>query len=85
TGAEVVSIDFSRAPAARWRTVTREVLAVWGALTASGLQSSSVGLVGESAGGGLAAGCVLMMREHGLSLPGALWLLSPWADLIGAG
>ncbi|WP_426237767.1 alpha/beta hydrolase fold domain-containing protein [Pararhizobium sp. DWP1-1-3] len=85
TGAEVVSVDFTRAPAARWRTVTNEVLAVCQALIVGGTEPSSVGLLGESAGGGLAAGSVLMMREQGLPLPGALWLLSPWADLSGAG
>jgi acetyl esterase/lipase len=50
TDAEVVSVDFTRAPAARWRAVTSEVLPVWRALISGGTEPSSVDLLGKSAG-----------------------------------
>lgn len=85
TGCEVISIDYTLAPRARWQAVTDEVLAVWTALIASGCKAGSLGLMGDSAGGGLASGAVLKMRDEGLPLPGALWLISPWSDISGAG
>jgi acetyl esterase/lipase len=40
---------------------------------------------GDSAGGGLAAGSVLKMRDRGLGMPAALVLWSPWADITETG
>lgn len=85
TGLEVISIDYTLAPHARWQAVTDQVLAVWKVLLADGFDADSVGLLGDSAGGGLAAGSVLKMRDQQLPLPGALWLVSPWSDISGAG
>ncbi|WP_164901849.1 alpha/beta hydrolase [Neorhizobium lilium] len=85
TGNEVISIDYTLAPRARWQTVTDQVLAVWKALLAEGRDPGTLGLLGDSAGGGLAAGSVLKMRDQQIPLPGALWLISPWSDISGAG
>lgn len=85
TGDEVISVDYTLAPHADWRVVTDQVIAVWRALLASGADPAAVGLFGNSAGGGLAAGSVLKMRDLGLPLPGAVWLLSPEADITGSG
>ncbi len=85
TGHEVISIDYALAPRADWHIVTNQVVAVWKALLASGVKPESLGMMGDSAGGGLAAGSVLKMRDEHLPLPGALYLMSPSADLSGAG
>ncbi|MFN6981064.1 MAG: alpha/beta hydrolase [Brevundimonas sp.] len=85
TGAEVISVDYTLAPRGRWQTVTDEVLTVWKALISEGYETGSLGLFGDSAGGGLAAGSVLKMRDQDLPLPAALWLVSPWSDISGAG
>ena len=85
TGDEVISIDYTLAPRADWRTVTDQVVAVWRAVLASGVKPQNIGMMGDSAGGGLAAGSVLKMRDEHLPLPGALYLMSPSADLSGAG
>ncbi len=79
-GNEVISVDYTLAPRANWRTITDQVVAVWKALLEAGANSESVGVFGESAGGGLVAGSVLKMRDQGLRLPGALYLISPWTD-----
>ena len=68
-----------------WRDVTDEVLAVWRALLGSGTRPQSAAIFGDSAGGGLAAGSVLKMRDQGLPLPAALYLLSPWSDITATG
>lgn len=85
TDSEIISIDYTLAPRARWQAITDEVLTVWKALLTAGRDAASLGLLGDSAGGGLAAGAVLKMRDLDLPLPGALWLASPWSDISGAG
>ncbi len=85
TGYEVISIDYTLAPRADWRLVTDQIVAVWKAVLSTGTKPQNVGMMGDSAGGGLAAGCVLKMRDEHLPLPGALYLMSPSTDLSGAG
>ena len=85
TGHEVISIDYALAPRADWHVVTDQVVSVWKAVLASGMKPESVGMMGDSAGGGLAAGATLKMRDQHLPLPAALYLMSPSADLTGAG
>ena len=85
SGLEVISIDYTLAPRADWRIVTDQVVAVWKAVLASGTKAQSIGMMGDSAGGGLAAGSVLKMRDQHLPLPGALYLISPGTDISGAG
>jgi acetyl esterase/lipase len=85
SGTEVISVDYTLAPRGNCRTVTDQVIAVWKALLASGATPKATGILGDSAGGGMAAGVVFKMRDQGLELPGALYLLSPWADLTRTG
>ena len=85
TGDQVISVDFTDAPRGNWRSVTDQVLSVWRALLAQGAAPAATGLFGDSAGGGLAAGSVLKMRDQDLPLPGALYLMSPWTDVTDVG
>ena len=85
TGDEVISVDYTVAPRGNWRVVTDQVLSVWRALLAKGTAPASVGMFGDSAGGGIVAGSVLKMRDQGLPLPGALYLMSPSADITYVG
>jgi len=84
-GDEVLSIDYSLAPRAKWQAVTDEVIAVWKALIVSGYNPKSMGIYGGSAGGGLAAGAILKMRDLNIPLPAALYLQSPWSDITPTG
>jgi len=85
TGLRVLSIEYGLAPEQRWRATIDQVVAVLAALPAEGHPLARVAVVGESAGGGLAAGAVLAMRDRGLGTPAALVLLSPWADVTNTG
>ena len=82
---EVISIDYTLAPRGNWKSATDEVFAVWRALLANGVGPTSIGLFGDSAGGGLAAGSIFKMRDNGSPLPAALYLLSPWSDITATG
>jgi acetyl esterase/lipase len=85
TGLRVISVDYTVAPAGKWQKVTDEVLAVVAGLQKEDYKLKDIAICGESAGGGLAAGAVLKMRDQGIGLPGALVLWSPWADLTDRG
>jgi acetyl esterase/lipase len=85
TGLRVVSVDYTVAPAGRWGQVTDEVLAVLAALQREGVRLKDLAIYGDSAGGGLAAGAVLKMRDRGLGMPAAVVLWSPWADITDRG
>ena len=85
TGIEVISVDYTLAPRGNWKTATDQVLAVWKSLLAGGTAPATIGLFGDSAGGGMAAGSVFKMRDEGLPLPGALYLMSPWTDITDTG
>ena len=81
----VYSVDYTLAPHGNWRTVSDQVIAVYGALLKQGHSPDSIGIFGDSAGGGLTAGAVLKLRDAGIKMPGALVLLSPWSDITAAG
>jgi acetyl esterase/lipase len=85
TDDEVISVDYTLAPRGNWKTATDQVISVWRALLADDLAPATIGLFGDSAGGSLAAGSVLKMRDLGLPLPGALYLMSPWSDITATG
>jgi monoterpene epsilon-lactone hydrolase len=81
----VISVDYTLAPHADWKAITGEVVAVWRALLASGMDPRRAAIFGDSAGGSLAAGATLRLRDEALPLPAALYLVSPWSDIGLAG
>ena len=85
TGLRVISVDYTVAPAGKWPKVTDEILAVLAGLQKEGHKLTEIAIYGESAGGALAAGTVLKMRDKGLGLPAAVVLWSPWADITNRG
>ncbi|MFM2482717.1 alpha/beta hydrolase [Celerinatantimonas sp. YJH-8] len=85
SGLQVVAIDYTLAPHGTYQTATDQVISVWNALIKLGRQPESMGMFGDSAGGGLAAGSILKMRDQRIPIPGALFVGSPWADLSDVG
>lgn len=85
TGMRVVSVDYTIAPFGKWPVVTDQVLAVFKGLIAEGHPLKSMGIYGDSAGGGLAAASVLKMRDQRLGMPAAVVLWSPWVDVTESG
>ena len=86
TGLRIISIDYSLAPLSKWNQTTSEVLSVIQALIQEqGYFVEDIAIYGDSAGGGLAAGSVLKMRDKGVGIPAAIALWSPWIDVTGKG
>lgn len=85
TGLRVISVDYTLAPHAQWDQITNEVMAVFQSLLDDGHAWSQIALYGDSAGGGLAAGSLLKMRDAGMGMPAAVFFWSPWADISETG
>ncbi len=85
TGLRVISIDYTLAPHAKWQEVTDQVVTVFTELGNQGYAMKDIAIYGDSAGGGLAAGSVLKMRDQGMGMPAAVVLWSPWSDITETG
>ncbi len=75
--------DYRLAPEHPFPAAPQDVLAVYRALRADATVGR-LGLAGDSAGGNLALGLMLTLRDAGETLPDAAALFSPALDLTGA-
>jgi epsilon-lactone hydrolase len=83
--AKVISVDYRLAPEHPYPAAVDDALAAYEALLDDGVAPSSIAFAGESAGGGLAIATLVNARDHGLPLPAAAFVMSPYADLTLAG
>ncbi len=72
--------DNNITPKAKWQIVINEVIIAIKGIYKT-FNPKSVGIYGDSAGGGLAASAILKMKDDGIEMPGAIVLWSPWADI----
>lgn len=85
SGIRVISIDYATAPKSKWDHTTNDVVSVLKQLLKDGYSNNSIGVLGDSAGGGLAVASILKLRNEGNKMPKVLALWSPWVDLTGTG
>jgi epsilon-lactone hydrolase len=85
TRAKVISVDYRLAPEHPYPAAVDDALAAYEALLRGGAAPSGIAVAGESAGGGLAIATLVNARDHGLPLPAAAFVMSPYADLTLAG
>ena len=85
TRAKVISVDYRLAPEHPYPAAVDDALAAYQALLHNGTAPSDIAFAGESAGGGLAIATLVNARDHGLPLPAAAFVMSPYADLTLAG
>ncbi len=85
TRAKVISVDYRLAPEHPYPAAVDDALAAYEALLQDGTPPSDIAFAGESAGGGLAIATLVNARDHGLPLPAASLVMSPYVDLTLAG
>ena len=85
TDARVISVDYRLAPEHPYPAAVDDALAAYEALLHDGIAPSDIAFAGESAGGGLAIATLVNARNHGLPLPAAALVMSPYVDLTLAG
>ena len=85
TQAKVISVDYRLAPEHPYPAAVDDALAAYEALLRNGVAPSDIAFAGESAGGGLAIATLVNARDHGLPLPAAAFVMSPYVDLTLAG
>ena len=85
TRAKVISVDYRLAPEHPYPAAVDDAFAAYQALLQDGVDPSDIVFAGESAGGGLAVATMVNARDHGLDLPAAAYVMSPYVDLTLAG
>jgi len=84
TGSVVVSVDYRLAPECPFPAALQDGELAWGWMTSHadelGIDPDRIGIMGESAGGGLAAGLAIKLRDRGEPSPRILALLYPQLD-----
>ena len=80
-----VTFAYRLAPEYPYPAAVEDALTVWNTLIVQGFSPNRIVLVGESAGGNLCLALCQKLRAQHRTLPAALALLSPWADLQQTG
>ena len=84
-GATAFSVNYRLAPEFAFPAGLRDGIDAYRHLIQRKIPASSIVLAGDGAGGGLAFGCLLAIRNAGLPMPAACVAMSPWADLSLSG
>jgi epsilon-lactone hydrolase len=80
-GARVLSFDYRLVAEGIHPAPVDDSVAAYRWLLDQGFETANIAFGGDSSGGGLAITAQLRAREHGLPLPAAALLVSPWVDM----
>lgn len=81
TSARVLSVDYRLAPEHPCPAAVEDAVTALAWLLEQGVAPETIGLGGDSAGGGLTVAALLVAKDRGLPMPAAAVCISPWADM----
>lgn len=81
----VLGVNYRLAPEHYFPAAVQDATRACQWLLAEGINSNSIAVAGDSAGGGLAAATLISLRDGRWPLPAAAVLLSAWTDLTANG
>lgn len=84
-GAPVVLPEYRLAPEYPCPAAIEDAVTAYRWLLDQGHRSDRIVIIGDSAGGGLAAAALVALRDGGLPQPAGAVLISPWTDLTMSG
>ncbi len=84
-GMTTYSFNYRLAPEHPCPAAVQDTVAGYKALLAKGFAPARIVMGGESSGAGLALATLVALRDAGIALPAAAYLISPWTDLALAG
>ena len=83
TKAHVLALDYRLAPEHPFPAGLDDAVTGYRWLIDTGIEPDRIAVCGDSAGGGLAMGLLVSLRQRGLAMPACAALFSPWADMTG--
>jgi epsilon-lactone hydrolase len=83
-GVRVLNVDYRLAPEHPFPAAIEDAVSAYEWVLSQGTPASRVVLAGDSAGAGLTAGALVVMRDRGVPLPAGGVCLSPWVDLTNS-
>jgi len=83
--AKVLALDYRQPPNWHYPAPLVDAVSAYRALLEQGYQPQNIVIAGDSAGGNLTLVTLLHLRDHGLPMPAAAVLISPWSDLTCSG
>ena len=81
TGGSILVIDYRLAPENPFPAAVEDSVSAYNWLLGRGLEPSALSIAGDSAGGGLAVGTLVSLKDQGIPLPSCGVILSPWVDM----
>jgi epsilon-lactone hydrolase len=85
TGMRILAVDYRLAPEHPYPAALQDAFCAYRWLLGNGVKAARIVVMGDSAGGGLAAALVMRLRDGQLPIPGAIVCLSPWMDMTFSG
>lgn len=84
-GMPVLTIDYRVAPEDPYPAALEDAFAAYQWLLEQGYGAEQIILAGDSAGGGLALGLTMYLKDHGVPFPCGIIAMSPWTDMTASG